>query len=278
MTTKIIKEKEIDDETFDKLFRAEESRVAVPDTDSLVVDSVVGTESKESVVSLLPQQPDTLSQQGVQNGMRAPADSYAQSQSQNQEEKVYHNQLLDSSQADGAGTLAGTLESTLISIRDFDDDEKKELCMYIQNNTPHSVLEQTFILSEDPFEKSENLLACYRILNTCAQHASRDDTRQKLQQLLESIRIPYLKLYELLVQKRTAGSLGLYRIRNQIVLILQQYEYMKRINNCIDCFIILAEKYELLDLNKISGIDLETDEGKKLLKDVAQTFNAPKNE
>ena len=156
------------------------------------------------------------------------------------------------------------MEIPNFNIRDFNEEEKKEISHYIQSNTTFSILQRLLIITDNPSDKGEVFIACYRLLNTAKNLASISETAAKLQKLLDSTKDLYDQLYPLLVRFKSSSEFMKYQISNKIITILSDCDNKIAMNNLIDVFLILAEKFELMDINKIPGIDMDTKEGENL--------------
>jgi len=159
-------------------------------------------------------------------------------------------------------------EQKLFSIRELDDNEMQEVSQYIQQNVPFTILQKVFILTENAIEKATNFNCCYRIINTAKNLVSQSTTREKLERLLSEDEQIYEKLYSLLLKEDTAGPIIKAKIRRNVIAILEESDSIKKVNNLIDVFLIMGEKFELLDTNKVAGLNLDNPAGQQVYKEI----------
>ena len=154
-------------------------------------------------------------------------------------------------------------------LREFDKTEISEINQYIATNVPYSILQQVFVLTENPILKAQVFTSVYRILQSCVRYVAHEDTRSKLSRLIADSKDIYANLYAVLSRYQNSRvNFNKHRIVYKIEDFFINQETNIKINKLIDSFLIFAEKQELLDLDKIIGIDLDNDAGKRVLKDV----------
>jgi hypothetical protein len=157
----------------------------------------------------------------------------------------------------------------VFDIRLMKFEEIQEINKYVITNIPYSVLQQLFILAEAPLSKAEIFTAVYRIIYSARNAASSQNTKNKLDLLLSETKDAYNVVFALLMNyKHTNQSFNHHRYMNKIIGVFCEVDTNLKINKLIDAFLVFAEKQELYDINKILGLDLETDSGKKIMGDI----------
>lgn len=167
----------------------------------------------------------------------------------------------------------------MVEIRDFDATEIREINNYISANAPYSILQQIFPLTEKPEEKAKIFATVYRIIYTARNMVNDKKTKDKLTELLEETKDVYVKLYKLLASYQSSKiNFGKHATYNQIMYTFMDIENNVKINKLIDAFLVFVEKQVLYDINKISGINLGTEEGKRIYKELKADLTSNTNE
>jgi hypothetical protein len=156
----------------------------------------------------------------------------------------------------------------LLNIRDFDANERQEISRYIQANVPMTILYKLFPLTENPIEKGDVFCISYRLINTAKNMVENKTTSDKLKVILTENQAIYELLHPLYLVEKDSFLLKKYKIHKHIIKIMSMPETVRKINNMIDIFLVLAEKFELISTNNIIGLDIESDEGKEIQKDI----------
>ncbi len=157
----------------------------------------------------------------------------------------------------------------VFDIRLMHFEEIQEINKYVSTSIPYSVLQQLFILAEAPLSKAKIFTAVYRIVYSARNAAASQNTKNKLDLLLNETKDAYDKIFTLLMNyEHTNQVFNHHRYMNKIIAIFCDVNTNLKINKLIDAFLVFAEKQELYDINKILGLDLETDSGKKILTDI----------
>lgn len=160
-------------------------------------------------------------------------------------------------------------ESKQITASDFTKDEIAEVNSYLSAAVGFSqILGQFYTLTDIPIDKAKVFVSVYRIFNSCSNYIETPELKEKINIILADSCNLYLRIYRLYQVYSEKGSFGKHRIYNDILSEMMEKENMKRINLIIDLFILFAERQIKYSLNKITGIDLETPEGKQVLKEV----------
>lgn len=164
---------------------------------------------------------------------------------------------------------------------DFTDEEIREVSHYIQANVKDIQLSQLLIFTDVPLDKSIVFIAVYRLLGSARSYIT-GDLHNKLNLLLDNVEQEYFEMYKLVsLYQGSTLSFGKHRLLTKIRNKFMDIERNKKINKFIDIFFMFGEKLQLYNLDKITGIDLESDSGKALYKDVQTalgTESAPKIE
>jgi putative ribosome biogenesis GTPase RsgA len=107
-------------------------------------------------------------------------------------------------------------------------------------------------------------------MNSAKNYSKTSETQTKLDALLKNTADVYAELYEHLGRYRYSDvNFSKHRTLRKIMLVFSDQEKNAKINEMIDVFLVLAEKQQIFDINKITGIDLETDSGQKAIKDIS---------
>lgn len=153
--------------------------------------------------------------------------------------------------------------------REFDDEEISELNVYIVNQVPQSMLTQVVILDEQPLKKARIFVTTYRIVTACYDYVAKAETKSKVGKYLGEVKMIYNRLYPVLTQRETSESDFSKSVLDvEIGLIINEFKHL--INNFINVFIVLAEKQELVDTNKLVGIDLQSKQGESMYDDLTK--------
>ena len=158
----------------------------------------------------------------------------------------------------------------MVEIKDFTTTEISEVQRYVESQAPHSILTTTFILSENPIDKLKVFTTVYRILNS-AKNYVKDDLKKKMNELLNEAEESYEKIYPLLLKyQSTIVEFGKNRLLKNLLNHLTNDK--DHINKLIDAFLVFGEKIELMNIDKVTGLDLETDQGKDIMTDVNKSL------
>lgn len=154
-----------------------------------------------------------------------------------------------------------------INLRDFTTDEIAELNRYLTFQIPSTTLSQLFLLSEEPVNKMRVFVASYRIVYSAYNYVEDPKTREKVGKVLEVVDDAYKKCYNLVMKYDNHKiNYNKHLLKEQISLTIE--EYNEKINFFTDCFLIFAEKQELISTDTVSGLDLGTVEGQELYSKV----------
>jgi len=163
-----------------------------------------------------------------------------------------------------------------ISAQDFTDDEKKMLETYVSANVPYTVLQRVYILTEKSLDKADVFTTCWRILNSCMNYCTEEVTKNKIKGLLAETEDVYKRLYEYLKRLDNITIIFKTRIQMKIKDTFTGDDNL-RVNNLIDVFMVITEKIQVMDLDKIVGLDQETDEGKKVYEEISKSVEETKS-
>lgn len=153
-----------------------------------------------------------------------------------------------------------------ITIRDFKEDEIKEISSYILNSTPYTekVLQTLYPLTENPLNKAQAFCGAFRVTQTAMQFLDKEssETKDKIQKLLDSVKKEYNLLYSLLLKRNTTFNYGQSSAEKRIVEVFLDFDMNTNINAFINVFLVFSEKHELISTNKTTGLEMDTQEGK----------------
>jgi hypothetical protein len=155
----------------------------------------------------------------------------------------------------------------MIDLRDFAKDEIIEINTYVNNNVPFSVLQSIFPLTENPKKKVQVYTIMYRIING-AMNYTEGELKVKLQELLKENEEIYKELYSLTLKSTTVYNWAKHRIDERMLYVLHDFNKSVSINKLIDAFLIFAEKQVLVDTDRVTGLEMDTQEGKELYKKI----------
>lgn len=157
-----------------------------------------------------------------------------------------------------------------INIRDFTEDEIKEISGYVLNSTPYTerLIQTLYPLTESPVSKAQTFCASYRIIQTVINFLENDnvETKKKLIQMLEYTKDVYTEVFDVLLRKSNVTNYGQSALDLKINSIMRDFDKNSKINYFINIFLVFSEKHELLSTDKVVGLELETPEGKEVYK------------
>jgi hypothetical protein len=130
----------------------------------------------------------------------------------------------------------------MITARDFTGAEITEISKYILNNVPYSILEQIFPLTENIQLKSQVFTIVYRLINSAKNNVSQEETKLKMEQLLEESKVQYEIVFTLLSKQQHNNFNNFIKTR-KISNYFLNYDNNMVINNMVDIFLIFAEIY-----------------------------------
>lgn len=156
-----------------------------------------------------------------------------------------------------------------ITARTFTAEEIREINYYVKVNVPSTMLNQLLALTDSPKEKAVIFIAIYRIMNNAKNSVATKHTYIKLKTLLKETENTYYKTLELL-QKLNGIVMGFQKRSHEykINTLYLDSEVNEKVNRLIDIFLVFAEKQEMLDIDKTTGINLDTPEGKSVYKEI----------
>jgi len=160
----------------------------------------------------------------------------------------------------------------MIDIRSFTSTEIGEINSYIINQVPQSILPSLFILTEEPVKKTKAFNIIFRILSAARDFVENNNTKDKLTTLLDQYKKNYEDLYYLYLSLES-NSYNSKKIENKIVNYYRQVEDNNKVSKFINLFLVFAEKQELLEVEKVTGLDLSKPEGEDLYKKLTAEAN-----
>ena len=150
-----------------------------------------------------------------------------------------------------------------MGIRDFTQEEINELSGYILQSIEYSELGRAsiYLYNNENIKTLKVFLLSFKILSSSSHFASEDRTREKLNKILDSTQKIYLelnRLYNIYKNSTYSSSIVETKINNII-----NNELLK-INEIIEIINILSRKQNLINLDKVTGIRRDTNEGKEI--------------
>ena len=152
-----------------------------------------------------------------------------------------------------------------MDIRKFTEQEIAEINSYVVNQIPQTILPQLFVLSEEPIKKARIFVAIYRIITGVKDFISGQETKEKLKTILKEVEDVYKKLYEV-INELDSTEMELKKKNLNRILLNTILDNNSSINSFINSFLVFAEKQELIPVDSVSGVRLDTDEGQDLYK------------
>ena len=149
--------------------------------------------------------------------------------------------------------------------RNFTADEIAEINIYVINQVPQSILPQLFILTEEPMKKTKAFNTIFRILQAARDFAEKDETTDKLTAFLTEFQELYDTLYTYYIQFESA-TYNKKKMNKKIINMYATSENNRLVNKLINSFLVFAEKQELLETEKVTGVNMDVEEGQELHK------------
>ena len=156
-----------------------------------------------------------------------------------------------------------------ITANEFTQPEINEIHQFVDSNIQYAQLEGLFTYTDVPLPKARVYTAVFRVIQAARDVVKADETRNKLNSLLSENEEIYRQVLPLVVYCMDPKvNFGLHRKKRQLEELMIDPKNIESINKLINIFLILVEKNQLISLDKTVALDLETDEGKKALKDL----------
>lgn len=160
-------------------------------------------------------------------------------------------------------------ENTEIKVNSFNQAEITEINNYITVNVPYSILQEFFPLTDVPIEKAKIFVGMFRMVNSAKNYLKNELTETKLTILLKEVEHIYYKLYPDVVRYgNTPMHIGAHKRLHEIISVMTDINNIPKLNKFIDIFLVFAEKQIVREMDKSSGIDLDTPEGQKVEDDM----------
>lgn len=158
-----------------------------------------------------------------------------------------------------------------MDIRQFNETEVAELHNYVRNQVPQSELPRLSLLTENPSKKAQAFIDIYRILSGCKDFSSNEETRNKLQLIMNEYEELYKKLLSLFIDTIEGNTeYSKFYANKELKEVVVENSLM--INTMNNSFLVFAEKVELMAIEEVSGVSLDKPEGeeiyKKLIKNI----------
>lgn len=153
----------------------------------------------------------------------------------------------------------------------FSQEEIRNIHYYITTQIPHTILPRMFILTENLSEKCSIFITIFSTIESCRFYIKNDDTRDKLKKLLDEGREVFNQLYDLYLEKVNSElNMGNTQINDNIAEIVKENNQI--INKIRSIFLVFAEKVELTELDKVTGVDTSTETGRNIQSKLAETM------
>jgi hypothetical protein len=156
----------------------------------------------------------------------------------------------------------------------FTGEDIVEVSHYLQSNIQASILNQLLVLTDVPIDKVRVFVAVYRLVLSASNYTSNPELKKKLNDLINEVTPVYQSVFPRLTKYQTSSvDYGKKRLFNSILNEFLDEKNITKINSFIDIFFLFAEKQQRFDINKITGIDLDTQDGKKVYADILSQEN-----
>ena len=165
----------------------------------------------------------------------------------------------------------------MVELADFGTEEISQMQRYIETNVHNTFLQQVYVLTENPEEKALAFVTAFRILNSCMNYATDGDLREKMMKLLNECKDVYAEIFSFTLKLNNHKiDFGKSRALKKIVNILDNPSKSMKVNKLIDAFLVFGEKIELINIDSVTGVDLENDHGKEAMKDIQKIVDSEK--
>lgn len=153
----------------------------------------------------------------------------------------------------------------MVNIRDFNATEIGEINSYVINQIPQSILPTLFIITEEPMKKAKIFNIIYRIMTAAKDFVEDPSLKKKLEYFLDKFSDNYKLFYNLYLSYE-ASMINKRKIERKIIKEFMDHEKNLNVNELINSFLVFAEKQELLETEKVTGINMDIPEGVELHK------------
>lgn len=153
----------------------------------------------------------------------------------------------------------------------FTQEEIRNIHYYITTQIPHTILPRMFILTENLGEKCSIYVTIFSTIESCRFYIKNEETRDKLKKLLDEGRNAFDELYDLYLEKINSElNMGNTQINDNIAEIVKENNQI--INKIRSVFLVFAEKVELTELDKVTGVDTSTETGRNIQSKLSETM------
>lgn len=160
------------------------------------------------------------------------------------------------------------LYNTQKYLQKFKEEELNEIRSYIRVHVPYAILNDIYPLTEKFDDKIKVFITQYRILYSIQQLVSNQETKLKINEILEELKDIYYNLYKLFLNKNITLNYGKSLIDRKIINIFQNQDSNDKINSLCSLFLVFSEVIEPINFNTVTAVNMETPEGQKLYKDI----------
>jgi len=165
----------------------------------------------------------------------------------------------------------------MVELMEFSKDEIGELQVFLEKHTPHTKLSITYVLSDNPIDKTISFITVYRLILSCYNYASTKELKEKLKSILDATYNTYNEIFPLIMKYQNSSveyEKGI--CKDQIIDILCIKEKNESINKIIDAYIVFGEKIELNRMDDYMGLDTENEFGKEGYKEIRKVIETEK--
>lgn len=156
-----------------------------------------------------------------------------------------------------------------MDIRDFTDTEIGAINSYVLDNIPNSKLPQLFVLTEEPVKKIRAFISIYRIISGCRDFIGTSITKDKIIDHLNAVKGFYDVAYPILIKYDNEELESMQKIYFKM-LVKKMILHNDNLNYFINTFLVFSEKQQLYNIDTISGVKLEAEEGIDLYNKLSQ--------
>lgn len=162
------------------------------------------------------------------------------------------------------------IEIKKITPADFNQGDINEVSSYLNNAVGFSeVLTRFYTLTDKIDDKAKVFMGIYRVLSSCWAYTENKDLKEKLNIVLQNTKVLYRDVSVIIdTMNYSKVNFGMHIYRQRLNNLMFDNNNMENVHIITDLFILFAEKQIKYNLNKITGVDLETPEGKEVMKEI----------
>lgn len=149
-------------------------------------------------------------------------------------------------------------------VSDFTENEINELRLYIEKHVPYHILNKMYILTDNVTDKITIFTGVYRIIKSCRNYTSSNETKEKLDYFLDKCKEAYELSSPLISKYSISLEMGKGNLIRGMLDIINKYHEV--IDEFIDLFIVLGEHIQLMKTSATIGVSIrDNDEETKRL-------------